>query len=36
VVINLATRAEDDRSARAGRAEQAAATAAASALEGER
>jgi formiminotetrahydrofolate cyclodeaminase len=36
VIINLATRAEDDRSARAGRAEQAAATAAAGALEGER
>jgi formiminotetrahydrofolate cyclodeaminase len=36
VVINLATRAEDERSARAGRAERAAATAASGALAGER
>jgi formiminotetrahydrofolate cyclodeaminase len=36
VVINLATRAEDERSTRAGRAEQAAASAAAGAIDGER
>lgn len=36
VVINLATRAEDERTARAGRAEQAAASAAAGAIDGER
>jgi formiminotetrahydrofolate cyclodeaminase len=36
VVMNLATRAEDERSARAGRAERAAETAASGALAGER
>jgi methenyltetrahydrofolate cyclohydrolase len=36
VAINLATRTDDERSARAGRAEQAAASAAKGALEGER